>query len=262
MSKKITSRQNKKIKALRKARNNKGKLKDYLLVEGFNLADEVLRTDLEIKACFYAEDLAESKLNKYLEASTESFVLPADLFSYVAATLNPQGILLVVEKPEFGDLSTLEAKLKEQIDKASILVLESIQDPGNVGTMIRTAYALDYDACILTGSSADPFKEKALRSSTGAALHLPTYQVESSETVLKWLKYNKIVILSMAMQGDNIKEYNLQGSFSLWIGNEGHGLKASTIANSDKVLSIPMPGGAESLNAAIAAAIAMYELKR
>ena len=262
---KISSKQNKKIKDLNAAKIKKGPWADYVIAEGHRLCDEVLHSDAEIAAVFLDENLPEHDYIAYIQRAKESFVLPRDLFVSISETKNPQGILLLIEPFAKASLSELD-KLLLKVDfpkndkKVSLVVLENVQDPGNLGTILRTAHAFAYDAAVLVGDCARSSSSKVVRSSMGAVFHMPIFELKDSKVVLDWCKENRVIILATALDGLNLKKYKNDEKFSLWIGNEGNGLSALALNMADYKLTIPMPGGAESLNAGIAAGIALYEL--
>lgn len=262
--KEISSKQNQVIKNINKARLNKGLWAGAFIVEGFRLCDEALKSGLKVEAIFLAKHILLDKnkysLEKYLEADTEIYILDNELFDYISKTKNSQGILMIVEGRDTTSISELSSLLS--MDKnLSVLVMENLQDPGNLGTMLRTAYAFGYDAAITVGNSARVNQEKVLRSAMGAAFHMPIFEIKDINKLTELLKTNEVDILAMTLEGVDLSEYKRDKKISLWIGNEGNGLTDNLISLADSKITIPMPGGAESLNAAIAAAIALYELK-
>lgn len=256
----LTSRQNKWIKLLQKGRRNKDAWSSHCFPEGFRLCEEVLKSGLEIEACFVDENLDDELVSEYVNRANMSFKLDSELFSYISSTTTPQGILLVVKNPEHGGIDYLFDRLRGE--NASLLILENLQDPGNLGTILRTAYAFDYDAVILTNHGANPYQDKVLRAGMGASFHIPIYQLDDSSSLIKRLKEEDINSLAMALNGQELKEYKVDERIALWIGNEGNGLQEKIIDEAEVKITIPMPGGAESLNAAVAAAIALYEIKK
>lgn len=243
---------------------NKGLWAGAFIVEGFRLCDEALKSGLKVEAIFLAKHILLDKnkysLEKYLEADTEIYILDNELFDYISKTKNSQGILMIVEGRDTTSISELSSLLS--MDKnLSVLVMENLQDPGNLGTMLRTAYAFGYDAAITVGNSARVNQEKVLRSAMGAAFHMPIFEIKDINKLTELLKTNEVDILAMTLEGVDLSEYKRDKKISLWIGNEGNGLTDNLISLADSKITIPMPGGAESLNAAIAAAIALYELK-
>lgn len=143
------------------------------------------------------------------------------------------------------------------------IILENLQDPGNVGTIIRAANAFMFDSVILTGSSADPYNPKAVRASMGAIFRQGIAQLEASELLLG-LRQSDVPLYSTGLDGScvNLTELPKEGSIAIAIGNEGQGLSTELFDASDKRLKIPMNPACESLNAAAAATVIMWELYR
>ncbi len=262
MSEFVSSRRNQWVKQLLDAQRGKGDWAEFCFPEGVKLCEEARRADLKIEAVFSAVSLGWDVPEQYGDESTKRFVLSAELFSQISATKSPQGLLLVCAKPQWGEMSDLIlTSRRESRDHLSILVLESVQDPGNVGTMLRSSYALGFDACVLCGTSADPYQSKALRAAMGAAFHLPLYVQKESSKIIEWCQSQGISVVAAALNGVSLPDYKRDVRASLWIGNEGRGLSAEVLEQATTRLTIPMPGGAESLNAASAAAILMYRLQ-
>lgn len=262
--KEISSRQNKVIKEIHRARLNKGIWAGTFIVEGFRLCEEAINSELKVEAIFLAEHVVadENKYNleEYLCSNSEVYLLNDDLFDHISKTQNSQGILMIVEARDTQNMGRLNNLLSNN-DNLSILVMENLQDPGNLGTILRTAYAFGYDAAVTTGNSARINQEKVLRSAMGAVFHLPIFEMRETDKLIELLKFNGVDILAMTLEGVALKDYQRKQKISLWVGNEGNGLTNNLIESADAQITIPMPGGAESLNAAIAAAIALYELK-
>ena len=144
-----------------------------------------------------------------------------------------------------------------------LLLAENVQDPGNVGTLIRTANAFGMEGVILAGACADPYGPKAVRASMGAVFRRPVWMLTTAEAV-KTLKEQGIPLIAAALREDSAAagEYVFPRRLALAIGNEGHGLSGEMLEAADTVLRIPMEPGAESLNAAAAAAVLLWEVYR
>lgn len=253
----ISSRQNQWVKRLTAARRGKGEWAGLCFPEGPKLCAEAAAAGLKIRAVFsVAERSAEAAWLG--DAETLRFVLSPELFRSVSDTVNPQGILLLAEKPTIRPLEDLVVPDEADL---SILVLENIQDPGNLGTMLRSALALGWNGAVLAGATADPFQAKALRAAMGCSFRLPLYRESESRKIIENFRRAKLAIITAALDGKALPDFKRRGSLSLWIGNEGTGLSADVLTAADEELTIPMPGGAESLNAAAAAAILMYRLR-
>lgn len=244
-------------------KRKKGPWADKLFLEGPKLIEEALQEGLELEALFIRESYPAEEwetLSKPINPD-KLWILEEGLFKQVSDTKSPQGIIGVFSKPL--NLSWEDfRKAKPGRNPGRILVLENLQDPGNVGTMLRTAYAFNFGGAVLIGKTADPFQPKCLRSGMGAALHLPLFFIEDSAKALSLFKEHGIRSLGTAMEGLKLSAYpsDRYSDLALWIGNEGHGLMPQTLEEVEDLISIPMPGGAESLNAGVAAGIIMYKL--
>lgn len=169
----------------------------------------------------------------------------------------PQGILAVARRPEF--------KLAQVVDKTSslVVVLDEARDPGNVGTIIRTADAAGADAVVLAGESVDPFNAKAVRSSAGSVFNIPIVTSVSTQSVTRHLAEFGIATVATSLDGDTDLYdadflYSLQDPIAWFFGNEAHGLSAEIEQSLDRRVLLPIYGQAESLNLAISAGVCLY----
>lgn len=255
----IRSRQNQHIKMLNDARKNKGAWADKIILEGFNFLTEISKASLKLHAVFIAEKASkrweEAKLS---QSDFPVYYLSDALFNQIASTQSPQGLLMISDKPKTSDLLE-RVKGKEDL---RLLALENVQDPANVGTMIRTAYALAYDGVILVHNCANPFAEKAIRAAMGASLHIPLYYFEDSTNIMAILTNNEVDNYASNFNGKDLRKLDVSKKLCIWIGNEGNGLTEEVFKKAEIQFMIPMPGGAESLNAASAAAIALFHFMK
>ena len=203
--------------------------------------------------CENKHDLADELIRKY-DISCEIIALSAECFEKVASTVNPQGIAMVVSEPDMG--TDIPFRGKDDI----YLCLEELQDPGNLGTVIRLADAFDFTAVILVKGTADPFNEKVLRASMGSVWHLPLMKVDSIDNVFEFCKEHNIKTLAAHLKGAPLEESNIDLPCCYFIGNEGNGLSDYCSSHCDTMVKITMKGRAESLNAASAASIIGYIL--
>ena len=198
-------------------------------------------------------------LSKLEKAAEEILPVTDKVFSSVSATVTPQGIGAVIRRPD----NLRPEELPK--DARRILVLENVQDPGNIGTCIRTADAFGLDAVICVDNCADIYNPKVLRSTVGSLFHIPVIQFK--EGIYKLciaLKSMGFTVFGADPRGgisSDSAEFG-SGKSAVIIGNEAGGLSQSARVTADKLVSIPMDGNAESLNAAIAASVLMYELRR
>ena len=186
------------------------------------------------------------------------FVVEPKLFSELAQTETSQGIIASVKKPNLS--------LDEIIDKKSsgnFVVLDRLQDPGNIGTIIRTADAAGYELVVAMKGTADIFSPKVVRSATGSLFRVPIAFIENNDQLIDFAqKAGKKLAATCLDDSKFYYEEDLKENIALVVGNEGNGIDPDLIAKSDVKIKIPMHGSIESLNAAVAAAIIMYESVR
>ena len=178
------------------------------------------------------------------------------VFDAMAETVTPQGVLAIVEMPEYS--------LEQMIEKAgTLLVLEDLQDPGNLGTMLRTAEAAGVAGVILSKKSVDVYNPKVIRSTMGAVYRVPFLYVEDFKGLLCNLKEQKVRLLAAHLQGTkSFDKADYRGKVGILIGNEANGLSDEVSDLTEEKVIIPMAGNVESLNAAVAGALLMYEAFR
>lgn len=254
----IKSPDNKLIKLIRKVHDRK-KTDELVYIEGIRIVEDCLMSggscvDLicSDKKISEASDLAE----KYNIPASSLSVLDDQLFSRVSSTVNPQGIAMICKAP------LIRNELSFSGDKDIFCVLDNVQDPGNVGTVIRMADAFGFSAVIVTGGTCDPFGEKALRASMGSAWHIPVILYSDEIRLIDELNSKNISTLAMHLKGDSLDDAEITLPVAFFIGNEGKGLSDEVSSRCSHLVRIPMPGKAESLNAASAASIVGNELRK
>jgi len=213
----------------------------------------------------YVSESAREQLHKEIaegnivmpEEGVPTEILSEQLFRNLSDTVTPQGILAVIEMPEYqrGDIV--------KSPQAALLCLENIQDPGNLGTMIRTAEGAGMSGIILSEGCVDLFNSKVVRATMGALFRVPYYICKDMATEVERLKKEAFSIYAAHLQGTkDYTEEEYSGRVALLIGNEANGLSDSVAEQADKKVKIPMEGELESLNAAVSAALLMYEVHR
>lgn len=246
----ITSLKNPKVIAWKSLKDKKGREEHHaFLVEGDKMVREALASGLTVQAVLIREDLTREYLP--LDHLPVPYVLPAHVFNAVCDTKTPQGIAAVVRmetRPASGP---------------RLLALDGVQDPGNVGTIVRTADAAGFDGVLFSRECADLFSPKVLRATMGSVFRLGFSFPASLPEALEELKKKGYSVLSSQLDGDPFYERSgIAPSFVLVVGNEGNGISDAVKAAATHRLCLPMRGGAESLNAAVAAGIMMYDLTR
>ncbi len=269
--KKITSHENKiyKMCLQLESRKYREKLGRYI-IEGPNLIEEALKNNivpdfliLDETAGRRAEitGLCERYAAELGKAGEENILIfEEQLFASCAKTENSQGVMGIVQKNSVTEDSFFEA---ERQGNGNILVLDRLQDPGNAGTMIRTADAAGYAGIIILKGTVDIFSPKVVRACTGSLFRMPLLFSDSPEQTIQLLKKHGKRVVSTGFETDKYYyETDLKNHIGLVIGNEGNGICEVFKEHSDEVVKIPMSGSIESLNASVAAAILMYEAMR
>ena len=259
---KITSRDNSLLQRARAVRD--GKVEGSIFVEGLRLCEEALRSGLEIEAVIYSEQIARkdraAELIRGLEgAANKSGTVNEKLLASISYTKTPQGIIVLAARP-----SITETEFKRrQPAKPLLIILHGINNPVNVGAIVRTAEAAGATGVITTGGTADPFSPKSLRGAMGAAFRLPFWTGVDYTQVIDWCRKQKIQTACADTDGaESYTEIDWQRPTALIMGSESHGLSTDETSSADHVVSIPMKGSTESLNVAVAAGILLYEASR
>ncbi len=245
----ITSRKNPLIAAFRRLAGEREARREsgLLLGQGRKLLEEALAAGLLPETALYAGE------RPALPAEMRCVPVTEELLAYVSPMKSaPEVLFSLPIPPEPGPL------------RGRVLALEAMQDPGNVGTMIRTAAAFGFDGVLLLGPCADPWGPKAVRASMGGAFRLPVWERPDTASALEEIKRAGLPLYAAALREDTLTAGRIgyPPALVLAIGNEGRGLSDALLAAADKVLRITMTPGAESLNAAAAAAVLMWEVFR
>lgn len=256
----VNSKQNPRVKELRRALRHPGRQgRDLAGIEGPHLVEEALLGGCEIE-CIFAAQGAEHLLEPMpIPPGTEILLLPKDTLAAVLDTETPQPIAALIRLPDW----TWQDLLRSAAGVAPlVLVLAGLQDPGNLGTILRSAKAFGATGIIALPGTVSAWNPKAVRASAGSVLRMPVL-VADSQTALPQLRKAGLRIWATAAHGSCAADCaNLAGPAALIIGNEGAGVPADLAAEADGYLTIPCPGVVESLNAAVAAGILLYEASR
>ncbi len=263
----ITSPTNDKIKMLIKLRDSakERKYSGKYIVEGVRMVEEIpfrLFSELYLTQTFYDKHVQnDEKLFKLVNKADNNrkvYIVSDAVMNKVSDTKTPQGILATVKMEE----KKVENLWGDDIEKPLILILEKIQDPGNMGTIIRSAEGAGVTGILVSYDSVDIYSPKVIRSTMGSIFReniVVTYDLVRD---IKELKKKGIIMYGMHLKGTSMYETDLTGPVGLLIGNEGNGLSKEVSDTADKLLRIPMKGELESLNAASSATIVSYEALR
>ena len=278
----ITSRENKWLKIFRAALRGTGPAEGELIgVEGPKLVEDALRSGLQAEALLVSEAGEASDLERILRAASESEAgIPRSrvmrttdkLFASVAGTETPQGVAALFRQPswQFDDVVRGAAATDGSLrgNAALVVVLAAVQDPGNVGTILRSAEAFGATGVVTTRGSADPWSPKALRASAGSGLRFPVLRGMAVPVLLAQLRVAGVKIVAASSHSGAVNGAgedavaDLREAVAIFIGNEGAGLPHEIEHVADARISIPMRAAVESLNAGVAASVVMYEAAR
>ena len=255
----VTSRANARVKQLRAAFAGHARLSGGLVaIEGENLLHEALDSGLPLKTIFLSERIAPPA---WLPRGVELLVLAEEVFASAVATQHPQGISALLVPPVWK----IESAFPANDNAALLLVATGLQDPGNLGTLIRSAEAFGATAVLTTAGTVSEWNQKALRASAGSVFRIPVVAITAEELVA--LKSRGVRLLAAVApdpdcEADSACDAELTISCALMIGNEGAGLADEFLSLADARITIPTPGRVESLNAAVAGSLLLYEASR
>jgi len=255
----ITSRSNAVVKELRRRFHeaSPGESGD-VAVEGLHLLEEAIRSGLRISTAFFAESARERahKLLPQLPKQTQVLLLPDDVFSGAVPSDSPQGVAGVVRVHQHSFADVLRPA------PALLVVAAGLQDPGNLGTIARAGEAFGATGLVVTEGTVSAWNWKSVRASAGSLFRLPVASTELA-TVIAELKARSIMVLATSShKGTPIADADLTRPLALIVGNEGAGVPKHVLAHADEVVTIPHSDKVESLNAAIATSVVLYEARR
>jgi RNA methyltransferase, TrmH family len=255
----INSRSNASVKELRRFFHDASPDENgEIAVEGMHLVEEAIRSGLRISSVFFAESARDRahKLLPQLPKQTQTLLLPNEVFSSAVPSESPQGVAALVRVNRFSLAEVLRP------EPALVVVAAGLQDPGNLGTIARAGEAFGATGLVLAENTVSAWNWKSLRASAGSLFRLPVVKGEASR-VLAELKAQGIVVLATSShKGRPISETDLTRPLTLIVGNEGAGVSKQVLAQADEVVTIPHADKVESLNAAIATSVVLYEASR
>lgn len=263
MNNSISSKQNQYVKLVKSLSLKKNRDKHRLfLVEGIRSLEEAVSSNTGIEFCLFSEklishDRGKKLLDKINHLGIKTWQVEENVLEETADTENPQGITAVVKMKVF-QMDDLNMSRNSQI-----LIADGIQDPGNFGTMIRTACAAGAAGIVSVRGTVDMYNSKVVRSSMGALFHLPVISSTTSQDVWAFLKDKGYRVMVADLSGKRFYyEADLRGHVAWVLGNEANGPDSFWVEHSDDVVKIPLIGLAESLNVAVAAGILLYDTVR
>ena len=257
----VTSRQNALVKRFRALAQQRSPDDSSVLLDGAHLLEEALKSDVPIDTAVFSDTAADGPLASLaldLERRGGRVVaIPDALLASVSPVQHPSGVVAIAQL----EPATLDTLLTRR--PALLLLLDGVQDPGNLGAIIRVAEACGATGIVVGAGSADPFGWKALRGAMGSSLRLPIVPRASLDEVVDRLRAERIhVFATVPRDGTPLSECELHTPAALLLGGEGAGLSADLVRAANARLTIPMSAPVESLNVAIAAALVLYEASR
>lgn len=252
----IRSKDNDKFKLVKSLLKTKFRNKeDKYIAEGLRTVQLAIEYNADVEFIFVSESFSLSDDMKEFNENVKVYVLADSLFEQIITTENSQGIIAILKKNNMTLKDFNNKKYKR------IVILDRVQDPGNMGTIIRTADACGYDLVVLTKGCVDVYNPKVVRSTMGSIFYMDIFSGESDE-ILEVLKSNDIEIISSYLKTDNdFEKVSYSEKTALVVGNEANGIDDFWIENSDILVKINMYGKAESFNVAISSALLMYRIR-
>jgi TrmH family RNA methyltransferase len=265
----VQSKQNARLKELRRALGNPSREpgregRGLAGIEGPNLLREALRAGLRIDCVFAAQGTDAMREVLALPPETEILAMPKELLDSVLTTEAPQSIAALVEPPDWTWAHIVGAHVLGHIEKspALVVVLDSLQDPGNLGTILRSAEAFGADGVLCLPGTVSAWNPKAVRASAGSIFRLPVLAVSAQDCFARLLEAGVRIWTTTVKAAQPANLVDLAGPVAILIGNEGNGVSDHLAAQATGRLTIPCPGPVESLNAAVAASVLLYEAAR
>ena len=258
----ITSRDNSLLRQARAVRD--GKVEELIFIEGLRLAEEALRSKLEIAAVIVSQELAQkekaqSLINELGQASARLASVTEKLLESISYIKTPQGIVLLASRPE----TSKEHFAANDREPSLIVIMHRINNPVNVGAILRTAEAAGATGVIATKHTTDPLSPKSLRGAMGSAFRLPVWFGPTYDEAVAWCRERGIqTICADVHASTGYNQVDWQQPSALILGPESSGLAREEINEANEAVRIPMHGPAESLNVAVATGVLLYEAAR
>jgi RNA methyltransferase, TrmH family len=228
-------------------------------IEGLRIIEEAIRSGLRFEAVFFSESAMNKaeRLLPQIGAHVDTLLLPPTLFSSVVPSDSPQGVAALVRLKTFALDDVLRAA-----ESGIIVAVAGVQDPGNLGTVLRSAEAFGAAGVLLGENTVSHFNSKVVRGSAGSVFRLPTVRVKLQEVIPRLREKGIRLLATSSHKGTALDEANLDEPTAVFIGSEGAGLPRDLVSLMDETIVIPHAAQVESLNAAIAASIVLYEAAR
>ena len=256
----IEGRHNALVKELRQA-FDRGELTaaGECAIEGFRIIEEAVRSGLRFRAIFFSE-LAQSRTARLLPqiaSHVETLLLPDKLFRSAIPSETPQGVAALVQVKKF-----LLPDILEHTAAGPLLVIAGVQDPGNLGTILRSAEAFGAKGVLLGDGTVSAYNSKVVRASAGSVFRVMVSKVALTETIARFRERGIRMLATSSHKGVPLPQATLLGQVAIFVGNEGAGLDKKLLSHMDELITIPHSPRVESLNAGVAASVVLYETSR
>lgn len=226
-------------------------------VEGFRIVEEAIRSGLRLRAVFVSESGQDraARLLPQIGSHSDTLLLPDKLFASVVPSDTPQGVAALIQIKKF--------KVNEVLQNSGpLLVLAGIQDPGNLGTILRSAEAFGAGGILLAEGTVSAYNNKTVRASAGSVFRLTMAKIQTADAIAQLRENGFRLLATSSHKGTALAQSDLSRKIAVFIGNEGSGLDKKLLAHMDELITIPHSPRVESLNAGIAASIILYEAAR
>jgi TrmH family RNA methyltransferase len=256
----IEGRHNALVKELRRAFADGDLTSDgYCAIEGVRIIEEAVRSGLKFRAIFFRNSAANiaGRLLPQMAASVETLLIPDKLFASSVPSETPQGVAALVRCKPFSFEDVLAKS-----PTGPLLAIAGVQDPGNLGTILRSAEAFGAGGVLLGEGTAGPFNSKVIRASAGSVFRLPLAKTKLAEALPQMRAQGLRLVATSSHKSKPLGEVELSGPLAIFIGSEGAGLPRELLAQMHEVVAIPHSANVESLNAGVAASIVLYEVAR
>jgi len=254
----VSSKENVLVKELRHSFTQAALTEDgYCAIEGVRLLEEALRSGLRLKAVFFSQSAREraNRLLPQISTHADTLLLPDAVFRSAVATETPQGVAALVKLKTFAFADLLG-------NNPLLLGAAGVQDPGNLGTIIRSAEAMGASGVLTMEGTVHAINPKVIRASAGSLFRLPVVKMDSAEAVRSLRDQGARILATSSHKGIPLDEADLTEACCIFVGSEGAGISKELIAEADEVIAIPHSERVESLNAGVAASIILYEAAR
>jgi RNA methyltransferase, TrmH family len=231
----------------------------YCAIEGLHIVEEAIRSGLKFRVVFFSSSAATKaeRLLPQIGAQVETVMLPDKLFASAVPSETPQGVAALVRWKEVS----LDAVLAKS-QMGPLLAIAGVQDPGNLGTILRSAEAFGVAGTLSGEGTVSPFNPKVVRASAGSIFRLPIVRTQLTAAIARMREKGLRLVATSSHKGTPLPKAKLDGSLAVFIGSEGAGLPRDLISQMDEVVTIPHSARVESLNAGVAASIVLYEIAR